>query len=73
VVFHHLATLTRGLQELIDEDYTITPEILACPSPYKTEHINRFGNYDIRFERVPEPDLLEFYTFTNTQSIGSQK
>jgi hypothetical protein len=24
-------------------------------SPYKTEHINRFGHYELRFDHVPPP------------------
>lgn len=55
VVFHNVVSMTRVLQELIDEGYTVTPEIIARLSPYKTDHINRFGNYELRFDRVPAP------------------
>src|SRR5215510_1960636 len=55
VVFHNVAAMTRGLQELIDEGYSVTPEIIAGFSPYKTGHINRFGSYDPHFDHVPEP------------------
>ena len=24
-------------------------------SPYRTEHINRFGSYDMHFDREPQP------------------
>jgi TnpA family transposase len=54
VVFHNVVSMTRVLQELIDEGYAVTPEIMARLSPYKTEHINRFGHYELRFDRVPE-------------------
>jgi hypothetical protein len=37
------------------EGYPVTPEIIARLSPYKTEHINRFGHYELRFDRVPPP------------------
>jgi TnpA family transposase len=53
VVFHNVVSMTRGLQELVDEGYTVTPEIVARLSPYKTEHINRFGSYELRFDHVP--------------------
>lgn len=55
VVFHNVVSMTRVLQDLVDEGYTITPEIIARLSPYKTDHINRFGNYELRFDRVPAP------------------
>jgi hypothetical protein len=35
--------------------YLVTPEIIARLSPYKTEHINRFGHYELRFDHVLPP------------------
>ena len=55
VVFHNVVSMTRVFQELIDAGYAVTPEIIARLSPYKTGHINRFGHYDLRFDRVPPP------------------
>ena len=55
VVFHHVVSMTRVLQELVDAGYVVTPEIIARLSPYKTEHINRFGHYERRFDHVPPP------------------
>ena len=43
------------LRDLVDEGHPITPEILARLSPYKTEHINRFGQYELRFDQTPQP------------------
>jgi hypothetical protein len=48
-------SMTRVLQEVIDEGYAVTPEIIARLSPYKTEHVNRFGNYELRFNQIPPP------------------
>ncbi len=45
-------------QELVDEGYAITPEIIANFSPYRTEHLNRFGSYDVRFDQKP-PLIIE--------------
>jgi Tn3 transposase DDE domain-containing protein len=53
VVFHHVVNMTCVLQELIDEGYPVTPAIIARLSPYKREHINCFGHYDLRFDQVP--------------------
>jgi Tn3 transposase DDE domain len=55
VVFHNVVSMTRALQEFIAEGYPVTPELIARLSPYKTEHINRFGHYELRFDRVPPP------------------
>ena len=55
VVFHNVVSMTRVLQDLVDEGYRVTPEIIARLSPYKTEHINRFGHYELRFDHVPPP------------------
>jgi TnpA family transposase len=55
VVFHNVVSMTRVLQELVDEGYPVTPEILARLSPYKTGHINRFGRYEVRFDHIPPP------------------
>jgi hypothetical protein len=55
VVFHHVVSMPRVLQDLIEAGYVVTPEIIARLSPYKTEHINRFGHYDLRFDRMPLP------------------
>ena len=59
VVFHNVVNMTRVLQALIDEGYPVTPEIIARFSPYKREHINRFGHYDLRFDQVPQPIIEE--------------
>jgi TnpA family transposase len=55
VVFHNVVSMTRIFQELVDEGYTITPEIIANFSPYRTEHLNRFGSYDMHFDQEPPP------------------
>ena len=55
LVFHNVVSMTRELQNLIDEGYAVTPEIISRLSPYKNEHINRFGTYELRFDRVPQP------------------
>jgi TnpA family transposase len=53
--FHTLVTITRALQRLLQEGGTVNIDALSTLSPYRTEHINRFGNYVIDFNRMPEP------------------
>jgi len=55
LIFHNVVTLTRALQTLIAEGLEIDEAALACLSPYQTEHINRFGRYTLKRDRVPEP------------------
>jgi hypothetical protein len=47
--------MTKALQQLLEEGHTIDVEALSTLSPYGTEHINRFGNYVINSNRMPEP------------------
>jgi len=43
--------MPRALAELRDEGRTISPEVLAGLSPYRTSHINRFDAYTLDFNR----------------------
>ena len=45
--------MTRILQELIQEGYQISDEVLAALSPYLTGHVNRFGRYLLDLNRTP--------------------
>jgi hypothetical protein len=53
--FHTLVTMTKALQQLLEEGHPVDMEALSTLSPYRTEHINRFGNYVINPDRMPEP------------------
>ncbi len=55
LIFHNVVTMTRALQSLIAESHEIDQDVLACFSPYQTEHLNRFGRYALKRDRVPEP------------------
>ena len=59
VVFHNVVRMTQGLQSLINEGYTVTPEMISVFSPYWTEHINRFGIYQVRLDRIPQPITVD--------------
>jgi TnpA family transposase len=53
IIFYNVFSITKILQELIMEGYSIDGDILSCISPYLTEHINRFGQYDFDLNRIP--------------------
>ena len=48
VILHTLVTMSDALQKMAADGHTIDPAVLACISPYLTEHINRFGEYELR-------------------------
>ncbi|MGI0133614.1 MAG: Tn3 family transposase, partial [Candidatus Micrarchaeaceae archaeon] len=48
VILHTLVTMSESLQRMATDGHTIDKEALACLSPYQTEHINRFGNYELK-------------------------
>jgi TnpA family transposase len=70
VVFHNVVSMTRIFQELVNEGYTITPEIIANFSPYRTEHQNRFGSYDMRFDQEP-PLIIEGLWLSPDLPVGA--
>lgn len=59
LVFHNVVSMTRVLQKLIDEGCPVTEEIIAHLAPYRTEHINRFGSYELKLDQVPEPMIAD--------------
>jgi len=66
----NVVSMTRVLQELVDAGYIVTPEIIARLSPYKTEHINRFGHYELRFDHVPPPVTEELRLSPASTEVG---
>ncbi|MCT8356103.1 Tn3 family transposase, partial [Xanthomonas citri pv. anacardii] len=55
VILHNVEQMTRVLAELREEGSNISPEVLAGLSPYRTSHINRFGDYTLDLKRQVEP------------------
>ncbi|WP_146009891.1 Tn3 family transposase, partial [Janthinobacterium sp. ROICE36] len=43
------------LKEMQGEGLPINEEILAGLAPYRTEHINRYGDYTLDLERIVPP------------------
>ncbi len=55
IILHNVHNMTIVLRKLREEGVTITPEVLAALSPYRTAHINRLGEYTLDFEREVLP------------------
>jgi TnpA family transposase len=51
IILHNVHNMTIVLRRLREEGITITQEVLAGLSPYRTAHINRFGEYTLDFDR----------------------
>jgi TnpA family transposase len=51
LVFHNLVGMTRAMQKMQADGHLVSDELAASLSPYPTEHINRFGNYNPNFGR----------------------
>jgi hypothetical protein len=54
-IYHNVVTMTKALERLGADGYTFDEALVSCVSPYQTEHINRFGRYGLKRDRVPEP------------------
>jgi len=59
VILHNTISMTKVINDLIAEEYAISKEILSQLSPYRTEHINRFGNYILDLMRETSPMMFE--------------
>lgn len=55
LAFHTLVTISTALKQLQQDNHAINKENVARLSPYRTGHINRFGNYEINLNRTPDP------------------
>lgn len=53
LIFHTVDAMTKVLDQLEDEGYEFSREALGALAPYRTEHINRFGDYTWNLDRVP--------------------
>ena len=55
VILHTVDAMTKVLGQLEDEGYEFTPAAIGALSPYRREHINRFGNYTLDLVRASQP------------------
>jgi len=54
LIFHNVVTMSNALKRLVAEGYELDANLIACSSPYLTEHLNRYGRYALNRDRVPE-------------------
>src|SRR5699024_11628659 len=53
LIFYNVISLSRILQEYMQEGHSYDDELFSYLSPYVTAHVNRFGQYHIDFIRKP--------------------
>lgn len=58
IILHNADAMTKAINQLKAENFHISNEIKEALSPYRTEHINRFGVYQINISKKPEPMQL---------------
>jgi TnpA family transposase len=51
LMFHNVQGMQRVLVDLRQEGWDITPEMLEALGPYRTAHINRFGQHELDITR----------------------
>lgn len=55
IILHNADAMTKAINKLKSENIHISSEIKKALSPYRTEHINRFGIYQIDVLKKPAP------------------
>ena len=52
LIFHNVVYQTKGINKLRAQGIEIPNEILAGMSPYWTEHLNRFGMFQLDMQKM---------------------
>lgn len=55
VILHNVEQMTQALKTFADDGQGLTKEVLGGLSPYRTAHINRFGDYTLDLRRKVQP------------------
>ena len=55
IMLQNVADLTNVLNDMANEGFKITPELVSRLSPYMRENILRFGKWSLDMDDVPEP------------------
>jgi TnpA family transposase len=55
VILHNVNGMTTILNELKQEGFEMTEELVAGLAPYRTSHLNRFGDYSLDLSRDIDP------------------
>ena len=65
IIFHNVVHQTKAINKLRGQGVAIPDEILAGISPYWTEHINRFGIFQLEMDKLSTE--IEYDLLTSTE------
>jgi TnpA family transposase len=55
IIFHNVQSMTKAFREIEEEgEIELTPDLLGLFSPYRTNHIGKFGLYEVRDREVAD-------------------
>ncbi len=63
IMLQNVTDLTNVLNEMANEGFNVTPELVKSLSPYIREHILRFGKWSLDMEDLPDPLRPENFQF----------
>jgi len=55
IILHNADSMTKAINELNAKNIPVSNEVKSALSPYRTEHINRFGIYQLNISEKPKP------------------
>ena len=55
IMLHNVASLTKVINDIIEDGREVSEESISRLSPYTRQHIRRFGQYTINMEQTPNP------------------
>jgi len=55
VILHNVQEMSRVLKDLQRQGHPVDEAVLKALSPYRTSHINRFGDYTLDLDRKIKP------------------
>ena len=61
VILHNAVDISKAMQELCAEGYTVTPQDAAIMSPYLTKKLRRYGDFVADLKQIP-PALEEAFS-----------
>ena len=55
IIFHNVQSMTKAFREIEEQgEIELNPELLGLFSPYRTNHISKFGTYELRDREVAD-------------------
>ncbi|MBL8508989.1 MAG: Tn3 family transposase, partial [Chitinimonas sp.] len=72
LILQNTVDLMRSMRDLEKEGWVINEEDVSFLSPYQVGHVKRFGEYNLKFRRVPE-DWISEESFKQAAAAAAQR